>query len=70
MEGKDLDAVQSLLRKYLERFDLAPRLNKAEIEHWLLNKDNNPEDRVVWSYVVEVSTSYSISTYVVNHITD
>lgn len=57
MEGKDVDAVHLLLGKYLERFDLSPKLDKSEIEHWLLNKETNPEDRVVWSYVVEVGTS-------------
>lgn len=67
MESKDVDAVQVLLRKYLERFDLAPRLNKADIEHWLLNKDNNPEDRVVWSYVVEVGTSNYFNVPVINN---
>lgn len=54
MELKDVDAVHGLLGRYLERFELAPKLDKAEVGHWLLNKESKPEDRVVWSYVVEV----------------
>lgn len=54
MEKKDLDAVHDLLQRYLKRFDLAPVFSKEETEHWLLNTLNPTEDRVVWSYVVQV----------------
>ncbi|KAK3317816.1 acyl-CoA N-acyltransferase [Cercophora scortea] len=53
MLPKDLDAVQSLLERYLKRFDLAPVFSRAEIEHWLLHKKESTDDQVVWSYVVE-----------------
>jgi glycylpeptide N-tetradecanoyltransferase len=52
MEAKDIDSVLSLLRTYLERFDMAPVFTREEVEHWLLHKGG---DQVVWSYVVEVS---------------
>lgn len=53
MELKDLDAVHGLLGRYLARFDLAPKFEKAEIKHWLYNEESKPEDRVIWCYVVE-----------------
>lgn len=54
MQRRDMDAVLSLLNKYLARFDMAPVFTADEIEHWLLHQ-NKPEDQVVWTYVVEVS---------------
>lgn len=56
MEAKDLDAVKDLLERYLQRFDLTPVWDKAEVEHWLLHKKDAPGEQVIWSYVVEVST--------------
>ena len=62
MEHKDLDAVHSLLGRYLKRFDLAPVFSKEDIEHWLLNKVPGAE-QVVWSYVVEVSTIFPLPVF-------
>ena len=57
MQEKDLDAVHSLLQRYLDRFDMAPIFTREEWEHWLLYKKGSVEERVVWSYVVEVTSS-------------
>jgi glycylpeptide N-tetradecanoyltransferase len=54
MEAKDADAVLELLIAYLARFDMAPVFTKEEVQHWLLH-DKESADRVIWSYVVEVS---------------
>lgn len=59
MELKDVDAVHNLLGRYLERFDLAPKFDRAEIKHWLFNEEGKPEERVVWAYVVEVHLPYT-----------
>lgn len=54
MEAKDVDGVLSLLQRYLEKFDMAPVFTREEVEHWLLNKRDDADDKVVWCYVVEV----------------
>lgn len=54
MQLKDVDAVLELLKTYLARFDMAPVFTKEEVEHWLLH-DKDLAERVIWSYVVEVS---------------
>jgi glycylpeptide N-tetradecanoyltransferase len=54
MEMKDVDAVLDLLKKYLARFDMAPVFTREEVVHWLLHEKSNPNEQVVWSYVVEV----------------
>jgi glycylpeptide N-tetradecanoyltransferase len=55
MQAKDLDAVQKLLKRYLDKFDLVPEFNKEEVEHWLLHKKESTGERVIYTYVVEVS---------------
>jgi glycylpeptide N-tetradecanoyltransferase len=55
MEEKDVQEVCKLLRTYLQKFDLAPIYSKDEVQHWFLHKGDNTT-RVVWAYVVEVST--------------
>ncbi len=57
MEAKDVAAVQSLLKRYLDRFDLSPEFTEEEVDHWLLDKKEPGGERVVWSYVVEMSCS-------------
>ena len=54
MTKADIDSVLPLLTRYLKRFDIAPEFNEEEIDHWMLHKKDQG-DRVVWSYVVEVS---------------
>lgn len=56
MEPKDIDAVYSLLQQYLEKFDMAPRFTREEIDHWMLHKKDSGE-QVIWAYVVEVCMS-------------
>lgn len=53
MTAADIDSVLDLLSRYLKRFDLAQEFTKEEIDHWLLNKITDQDDRVVWAYVVE-----------------
>lgn len=53
MAAADIDSVLDLLSRYLKRFDLAQEFTREEIEHWLLNKIKDQDDRVVWAYVVE-----------------
>lgn len=54
MERKDIPEVKDLLTRYLARFDLAPIMDTEEVDHWLLGKEGTGE-KVVWTYVVEVS---------------
>lgn len=56
MEAKDIDAVHQLLKRYLDKFDLCPEFSREEIEHWLLHKKESTGERVIYTYVVEVST--------------
>ena len=53
----DVDAVLSLLTRYLERFDMAPEYTKEEFIHWFVSTTQDREERVVWAYVVEVSSN-------------
>ncbi|KAJ9137638.1 Glycylpeptide N-tetradecanoyltransferase [Coniochaeta hoffmannii] len=53
MEAKDIDAVHQLLKRYLDKFDLAPDFTREEIEHWLLHKKESTGERVIYTYVVE-----------------
>merc|ERR1719198_941392 len=46
MREEDVPSAHELLRKYLERFKLAPRLSKEELKHWLL-----PRPGVIDSFV-------------------
>jgi glycylpeptide N-tetradecanoyltransferase len=52
MEAKDVDAVNDLLKRYLDRFDVAQIFTREEVAHWFLQ--GSLEKQVVWSYVVEV----------------
>ena len=53
MRDSDIDAVHSLLGKFLKRFQLAQELTREEIEHWFIDRTKSAEDRVVWAFVVE-----------------
>jgi len=53
MEIKDVEQVHGLLTRYLERFDMAPRYSKEEVEHWFVFKPQPGKERVIWTYVVE-----------------
>ncbi|PWN27198.1 NMT-domain-containing protein [Jaminaea rosea] len=55
MEEKDVPAVGKLLRRYLRRFDVAPRFTDEEVKHVLLSGNGRLKGgkQVVWTYVVE-----------------
>lgn len=56
MTDADVPAVGKLMRRYLRRFDMAPRFSDDEIRHVLLSGNGSGgQQRVVWTYVVEVS---------------
>jgi len=64
MEEKDLDQVNDLFRRYMQRFDLSPIMDVEEIKHNFLSGKGRGkiggggkgrrEGQVTWSYVVEV----------------
>jgi glycylpeptide N-tetradecanoyltransferase len=53
MEERDVDEVRELWARYGRRFDMVLQFDREEIEHWLVSKEED-EERVLWSYVVEV----------------
>ncbi|KAG8931162.1 glycylpeptide N-tetradecanoyltransferase [Tulasnella sp. 417] len=74
MEDHDLDAVDSLISRYLQRFKMAPQYSKEEIRHNLLSgrgegeigADGIPGRRngqVVWTYVVENPDTRQITDF-------
>jgi glycylpeptide N-tetradecanoyltransferase len=62
IEAKDVDATVDLLRRYLERMDMAQVFDKTEFEHWMCPKEK-PKEQVVWSYVVEDPETKKITDY-------
>lgn len=61
MKKEDVPQVGALLRRYLDRFDVAQAFkNDDEVEHWFLSGQGKEVggrrvEQVVWAYVVEVS---------------
>lgn len=67
MEKRDVPAVGKLMRRYMRRFDMAPRFSDHEVEHILLSGrgqegtsvtgkkggEKRREGQVTWTYVVE-----------------
>ena len=55
MTTDDVDAVYSLMKRYLDRVKLAQEFSKDEVAHWLIDKEQDAKSakRVVWTYVVE-----------------
>ncbi|KAH3910931.1 glycylpeptide N-tetradecanoyltransferase [Parastagonospora nodorum] len=62
LEAKDVDAVVDLLRRYLERMDMAQVFDKDEFEHWMAPTEK-PQEQVVWSYVVEDPQTKKITDF-------
>lgn len=56
MRVDDIDGALHLLDRYLKRFQLAQNFTRAEVEHWFIDKQKTPGDRVVWAFVVENSS--------------
>lgn len=62
MREDDVEQVGKLLRRYLERFEVAPIYTDEDIRYWLLSgrgegeagANGRREKQVVWAYVVEV----------------
>ena len=63
MQHKDVDAVSSLLKRYLDRFDMAPEFDRAEVEHWILHDENTTTEQVIWSYVIEDPSTKKITDF-------
>lgn len=63
MQSKDVNPVLDLLQRYLKRFEMAPEFTAEEIDHWLLHKDDSPE-QVIWTYVVEEPETHKISDFI------
>ncbi|KAK7732469.1 glycylpeptide N-tetradecanoyltransferase [Cytospora paraplurivora] len=53
MTKKDIPAVQKLMKRYEDRFDMSPEWDEEETAHWLLQPRGEGDEQVVWSYVVE-----------------
>ncbi|ROW07877.1 hypothetical protein VMCG_03463 [Cytospora schulzeri] len=53
MTKADVPAVQKLMKRYEDRFDMSPEWNEDEVAHWLLQPRAEGDEQVVWSYVVE-----------------
>lgn len=62
IEAKDIDATLDLLKRYLERMEMAQVFTRTEFEHWICPKDK-PKEQVVWSYVVEDPQTHKITDY-------
>ncbi|KAH8714806.1 acyl-CoA N-acyltransferase [Phaeosphaeriaceae sp. PMI808] len=62
LETKDVDVVLDLLKRYLERVDMAQVFSKTEFEHWMAPKEQ-PQEQVVWSYVVEDPESKKVTDF-------
>ncbi|SNX84374.1 probable Glycylpeptide N-tetradecanoyltransferase [Melanopsichium pennsylvanicum] len=63
MQYQDVPAVGKLMRRYMRRFDMAPRFTDEEVQHILLSGrgiqgtkvrgENRRQGQVTWTYVVE-----------------
>ena len=56
MKASDIPVVYPMLTKYLEQFKLGPVFSEAEFRHYFTT-----QEKVVYSYVVEVCNSSSLS---------
>ena len=59
MEARDVEVVTSMLRKYLGRFKLAPKLTEEDVRHWLIHQDG-----VISSYVLEDPQTKEVTDFV------
>ena len=61
MEERDVVGVMALYDRYIRRFDLALEFTPEEMQHHLMGgmkQESTPCERSVWTYVVEVRSSY------------
>ncbi|EPQ28528.1 uncharacterized protein PFL1_03832 [Pseudozyma flocculosa PF-1] len=66
MERKDVPAVGRLLRRYMRRFDMAPRFSDEEVSHIFLSGrgvdvGGKRQKQVTWTYVVEEPSTQRIT---------
>jgi glycylpeptide N-tetradecanoyltransferase len=66
MEDHDVPKVHALWERYMKRFGMVPVMDQDDIRHHLLSgrgegpvKKGRREGQVIWSYVVEVSSTFS-----------
>ncbi|KAL4399624.1 glycylpeptide N-tetradecanoyltransferase [Malassezia pachydermatis] len=71
LQADDVPAVARLLRRYMARYDMAPRFTDAEVRHLFLSGQS---EKVTWAYVVETEgritdffSFYSLPSSVLNH---
>ncbi|MBW0470867.1 hypothetical protein O181_010582 [Austropuccinia psidii MF-1] len=71
IEERDVNAVGSLLRRYMSRFDLFPIMTDDEVRHnFISGKGKGPivngrrSEQVTWSFVVENPDSHLITDFV------
>ncbi|KAJ5731251.1 uncharacterized protein N7483_005759 [Penicillium malachiteum] len=64
MEVKDIDVVYDLLERYMHRFQMNQAFTREEIEHWLVYKEAEGKEQVIWSYVVEDPETHKITDFV------
>lgn len=82
MRVEDVPAVGRLMRRYMRRFDMAPRFTDTEVAHVLLSgrgeeqADGQHKGQVTWTYVVDdeetggvrdMFSFYSLPSSVLNH---
>ncbi|CCO26015.1 glycylpeptide N-tetradecanoyltransferase [Rhizoctonia solani AG-1 IB] len=70
MEEKDIKDVLALYEKYMQRFQLTPVMDEAEMRHHMLSgrgigehKGGRREAQVVWAYVVENPETKAITDF-------
>jgi glycylpeptide N-tetradecanoyltransferase len=67
MEEKDVDEVRELWARYGNRFDMVLQFDREEVEHWFIpRKENGDDERVVWTYVVEVRAAKNSPRFLTN----
>lgn len=63
MQQKDVPAVQDLLGRYLERFDMAPNFDAEEVQHWMVHNEKSTAEQVIWTYVVEDPSTHKVTDF-------
>lgn len=63
MRKDDVNGVRDLLNRYLKRFAMGPEYTDEEFEHWFVHNEEICPEQVVWTYVVEDSTSHKITDF-------
>ena len=63
MQLRDVDGVHDLLGRYLKRFQMAPEFSRDEIKHWFFHDEKSPSEQVIFTYVVEDSSTSKITDF-------